>query len=212
MSIEDCSELYRTIRGVGPIARFDDLSSDAVCKQLYKDGSNYTKDALVAGFCNRFDKANLPSRCKCYRFKDTDDYRQYNSLWKELASDKVDGVSGDPMLGSFACFYEECSANPQSYKTSEVLRAQDHCPTTVYCKQTVGSVDIKDAKSLSDVAVKLEQKCGVGNSDTNEGGDAGGNGGESVGNETSSKMYVVYVMALVAFILVAMLVVKRIMA
>jgi len=146
---------YKEIPGVGVVANFDALSDNTQCKKLAIEGSRYAKTELVRRFCNSFPKDAIPERCKCYRFPDTPDYKRYSSIWQEMV-DESRGAS--PFVSSYTCFYEKCGKNVDAYKTPQMEEVV--CPTTVFCKQQVGSINVK-GDTLADIQQKLVQKCGI---------------------------------------------------
>lgn len=169
--VDRCTRVFRSVEGLGPVARFDALSTDSACKRLYAEGTPAVRDALVQRFCNQFPADRIPARCKCYRFKETADYARYSSLWADLLAGGKGGVAGDPLAGSFVCFAPACAADPDSYKTSDMQATltQGGCPSVVYCKQQVGDVSISTkGRSLADISLEIQQKCGRG---ANAGGD-----------------------------------------
>ena len=197
--IDRCTQVYRTIPGLGPVARFDPLSPDTACKQLYAGGNAATRDVLVQRFCNQFPASNIPGRCQCYRFKETEDYKRYSSLWADMLADNTPGLAGDPLAGSFVCFAPSCAADPDSYKTSDMQATLTHggCPSVVYCKQQVGDLSIKtEGRSLADITVDIKQKCGTKahaepntEDGTNEGANAGNEDGtDHAGTDRFSQM------------------------
>jgi hypothetical protein len=162
--IDDCAKPWdRQIPGVGTVARFDAQSGNAFCKRLAVEGSDYVKTELVRRFCNSFPKDKIPERCKCYRFKDTPDFAKYRSIWEELVS--ATGSEGEgsrqsqPFIKSYTCFYEKCATDAEAYQTPQMLATK--CPDTVFCKQQIGSINVK-GDSLAEVEAKLIQKCGAG--------------------------------------------------
>lgn len=172
MSIRGCSTIFRDIPGVGVVAKFDPLSTVQACKKLYDEGTPYQRNELVRSFCNRFEKGNIPDRCKCYRFKDMPEFEKYSSLWANLLDNSKNGIAGDPVVGSFACFYEGCTADPDVYRTTEIVEASQHCPSTVFCKQVVGDLNVDGqietkGKTLGQISIDIEQECGTSGSQPN---------------------------------------------
>ena len=162
MSVQSCSLPDRTVKGLGPIAKFDPLSKNSECKRLYNEGSAYERSALVQNFCNRFKSGNIPERCRCYRFKDTPDFQKYRSLWQDLLDTEKTGEGDNPLVGSYTCFYEGCTADPDVYKTSRMEANGRSCPSVVYCKQQFGDISIETTgKSLGDINLEIEQRCGM---------------------------------------------------
>lgn len=165
--IRGCSLQDRIVPGIGPIARFDSLSNNSACRKLYNNGTPDERDQLVQRFCNRFpndDFPEIPSRCACYRFKDTPEFDKYNSLWNSLLDKDANGVAGDPLVGSYACFAKSCTGDDDVYKTTRLENTK--CPDVVYCRQDIGSIDVDrkpietKGKSLQDISIAIEQQCG----------------------------------------------------
>lgn len=215
MSIRGCSTLYRSVPGIGPIAKFDPLSDVESCKALYNNGTRNERDQLVQRFCNRFEKGNIPSRCRCYRFKDMPEFEKYSSLWANLLDNSRNGIAGDPVVGSFACFYEGCTTDPDVYKTFQIEEASKHCPSTVFCKQVVGDINVDGeidtaGKTLGQIAIDIEQECGKAspqpdpnnNSDNSDNVNNSGNG-NSFFSKWSNAIYIgVGVLSVLILILV----------
>ena len=164
--IENCAKkFHKPVPGVGTVANFDAQANNPVCKRLAIEGSDYVKTELVRRFCNSFPKDKIPERCKCYRFKDTPDFAKYRSIWQELVTatgseeDGQERRQTQPFIKSYTCFYEKCATDAEAYQTPEMLATQ--CPSTVFCKQEIGSINVK-GDSLAEVEAKLIQKCGAG--------------------------------------------------
>lgn len=159
MSVKSCAEpTDQRHPTLGAIAKFDPESGDSQCQRLYENGTPYERNTMVHRFCSLFDKGAIPERCKCYRFQDTADYQQYSSLWADLVAKGDSGATGDPLIGSYACFYEPCQT-PGAYLTTQLQNPT--CPDVVYCKQNVGGIDVTRGKdSLKDIAVRVQQCCG----------------------------------------------------
>lgn len=214
-TINTCWQQAGNLPGIGPIARFDARSNYTGCKKLYVEGGAAVRDELVHRFCNQYPADNLPPRCRCYRFKDTDDYKQYSSLWSDLLQGSKEGVAGDPLAGSFVCFAPACAADPDSYKTSDMQATLTHggCPDVVYCKQQFGDWKINTkGRSLAEISLEIQQKCGKGanngETDSPDGnnGDGDDNGGDGNGGAGGGLVtWQVAVAAIAAFVLLAML-------
>lgn len=166
MSVQACALPDRTVEGLGPIAKFDALSKNSACKQLYLDGTPYERTELVQKFCGRFKGGDIPERCRCYRFKDTDDFQKYRSLWEDMLDTERTGEGDSPLVGSYTCFYEGCK-DPNVYKTARMEADGQSCPPVVYCKQNVGDINVQNegiptsGKSLSDINIEIGQQCGL---------------------------------------------------
>lgn len=208
MSVQTCSLPDRTVRGLGPIAKFDALSKNSECKRLYDEGSAHERTALVQNFCNRFKSGNIPERCKCYRFKDTPDFQKYRSLWQDLLDTERTGEGDNPLVGSYTCFYEGCTADPDVYKTSRMEANGRSCPSVVYCKQQFGDISIETSgKSLGDINLEIEQKCGM-TEDIDNSEDA--NEAETGNGKKINNMNQVWVLGSMGLILITLLLIALI--
>jgi hypothetical protein len=171
--IADCAKEHSRVPGLGPIAMFDALSSNTQCKRLALSPDEYTRTELVRRFCAAYPRDAIPERCKCYRFPETDDFARYSSIWKQLvtATENEDGsqsrVSAKPFMSSYVCFYDKCIEDPNAYRTPRMEADARACPTTVFCKQEVGGINVA-GDSVAQVQAKLEQKCGASTTDNPE--------------------------------------------
>lgn len=156
----------KPVPGVGVVAKFDYQATpaDAVCQELYDQGG-VVRDRLVRAFCDRpeFTGDAIPQRCKCYRFPDTADFTKYSSIWSQVVESAED-ASGDkqtkPFMSSYVCFYGECGNDTNAYLTERMVSDLQSCPTTVFCKQVVGGINV-EGDSPAQVEAKLVQQCGA---------------------------------------------------
>lgn len=171
--IADCAKEHSRVPGLGPIAMFDALSNNTQCKRLALSPDEYTRTELVRRFCAQYPPGAIPERCKCYRFPETDDFARYSSIWKQLvtATENEDGsqsrTSAKPFMSSYVCFYDKCIEDPNAYRTPRMEADARTCPTTVFCKQEVGGINVA-GDSVAQVQAKLEQKCGASTTDNPE--------------------------------------------
>jgi hypothetical protein len=155
---------------------FDALSSNTQCKRLALSPDEYTRTELVRRFCDprRYPRDAIPERCKCYRFPETDDFARYSSIWRQLvtATENEDGsqsrTSAKPFMSSYVCFYDKCIEDPNAYRTPRMEADARACPTTVFCKQEVGGINVA-GDTVAQVQAKLEQKCGASTTNNPEG-------------------------------------------
>lgn len=165
--IDSCSKpAERPVPGVGVVARFDNDAAplNPTCNELYNKGGAVA-DRMVRAFCNRpeFTGDNIPQRCKCLRFPDTDDFDKYSSIWSQVVESAEDS-EGDkvkaPFMSSYVCFYGECGNRANAYLTEDMKADRRSCPTTVFCKQVVGGGE-GGIKVDGDLITNLVQKCGA---------------------------------------------------
>jgi len=169
--IADCAKEHSRVPGLGPIAMFDALSSNTQCKRLALSPDEYTRTELIRRFCAAYPRDAIPERCKCYRFPETDDFARYSSIWRQLVTvtENEDGsqsrASAKPFMSSYVCFYDKCIEDPNAYRTPRMEADARACPTTVFCKQEIGGINVA-GDTVAQVQAKLEQKCGASTSDS----------------------------------------------
>jgi len=87
------------------------------------------------------------------------------------ATENEDGsqsrVSAKPFMSSYVCFYDKCIEDPNAYRTPRMEADARACPTTVFCKQEIGGINVA-GDSVAQVQAKLEQKCGASTTDDPE--------------------------------------------
>lgn len=165
--IKSCAEpAEREVPGVGKVAKFDHQARPKApqCEELYSQGG-VVMDRLVRAFCDRseFTGDNIPQRCKCYRFPDTADFEKYSSIWSQVvesAEDAAGNKQTKPFVSSYVCFYGECGNRTHAYLTEDMKADKRSCPTTVFCKQVVGGINV-DGKSPAQIETILKQQCGA---------------------------------------------------